>query len=485
MCGITGSLNLNSYGYSVPASKVQFDMMLTSMLRGVDSTGLLFGDMDLDKPVQYSRSIKTAADIHTRAGMLSYMRNARWMVTHVRSATVGDIDEDGCHPFIEDKVMGVHNGSVYDYDTLFPKHLGVNDSHTIYKALAAEEPENATAILSQLSSGAYALVWYDARIQSLRFARNADRPLWFHKEESYWWWNSEPGQIAACIARASRDPLSYSTIVPWQLDTHKLLTIPVNGSPASVQEYIPAPISYFTGRGYTGCSSWGGYGSGKGGYDSWEDDVLWYDDLPSKGSGSMALLNPTGLEKKVPWYTIESVRDLRRSPSYLDPYINPIQDAIRRLFGTLLTPITTEEWEDGIMSVARRTGTTDHVPVVSFYAQDMSSVGLATGAINIPDWGIMPIAAYISTTTQAQARDDFVNMADDGVPMLQAEITGIKVYPDGQLGLFCKLASLMGYVPESEVTPELEAIGCCSNHPHIVGNLGATQSKDFDWSTWK
>jgi hypothetical protein len=388
---------------------------------------------------------------------------------------VGNIDEESAHPFIEGELIGVHNGSVWDYENIFDKKLhGVNDSHTIYKALAEKGTTEATEVLSALSSGAYALVWYDHRIKSLRFARNSERPLWFYKNQGYWWWNSEPGQIAACLARDSYDPLSYREVVPWQLDTHKLLTIPIDGSPATVEEYVPDP--YEVPKSLWG-SRWNYNSYNRGStYDAWADDL--YNDAYKKERTTL-----DEASTKVPWYAIDGPTDLWSIPAYLSKYRLEIRQAIGKLFGRGGPPSYGSDWEECIQDLAERTGTTDKEPVVAFAALGVTDAGLGYGCVTLDKWGPIPIVTSLSQTEHA-AMDSTNPHVEGMIPMIQGTLSGVRAYADGTLGLVVSDAQVVSYVNEEDIPVSHKAIGNEDMHPHVAGNKAIVANSKFDWSTW-
>jgi hypothetical protein len=103
----------------------------------------------------------------------------KFCVGHNRSATIGGVSVETAHPFQEGPITLVHNGTVNESIQDTREALGAkNDSHAICHLLGKYSVED---VISGLD-GAFALVWYDNRDDSLNFVRNDKRP--FHMAKS-------------------------------------------------------------------------------------------------------------------------------------------------------------------------------------------------------------------------------------------------------------------------------------------------------------
>lgn len=99
------------------------------------------------------------------------------MVGHNRASTKGENTKENTHPFQEDHITLVHNGTVHNHKVM--KDTAV-DSHAICHYLTEHTPQEAVTHIN----GAYALVWYDNVAEELRFMRNKERPLFIiHTED--------------------------------------------------------------------------------------------------------------------------------------------------------------------------------------------------------------------------------------------------------------------------------------------------------------
>lgn len=202
MCGISGLiLRKNSLGFTSLeddwdsrmgwqqyGNKNKFDyvenivkgMLLTSAMRGTDSTGILSihkEDIRVEKLVTDPVAFMETPNFHRC--MLDTFRDDIGIIGHTRSATIGKVSKMTAHPHEFDNLVGVHNGTLTTWASLYKD--AVSDSHAIFGALnTAEFP---TEILKKLS-GSYALVWYDKIVGKYYFARNNERPLsYIHSPE--------------------------------------------------------------------------------------------------------------------------------------------------------------------------------------------------------------------------------------------------------------------------------------------------------------
>ena len=201
MCGISGLiLRKNTLGYSSlmgdewdytknwNQSKNKFDyvenivkgMLLTSAMRGTDSTGIISihkEEVKVEKLVTDPVSFMDTPNF--MRCMLNTYRDDIGLIGHTRSATIGKVSKITAHPHEFDNVVGVHNGTLTTWTSLYKD--AVSDSHAIFGALnAAELPTDTLKLLN----GSYALAWYDKITGKYYFARNNERPLsYIHSPE--------------------------------------------------------------------------------------------------------------------------------------------------------------------------------------------------------------------------------------------------------------------------------------------------------------
>ena len=190
MCGLVAMVTKGKYGFQYK-DKAMFEQMLyADALRGEDSTGVFsvnkYGNLKMLK------SAKTSADFIRTKGFQDFsdkiFAESRMVVGHNRASTRGATIEENAHPFIEDHICLVHNGTLHTHKELADTTV---DSHAIATAIAKEGYQ---AVLPKIN-GAFALIWYDAKLKKMFVARNKDRPLWVLQTKEADYIASEPDML--------------------------------------------------------------------------------------------------------------------------------------------------------------------------------------------------------------------------------------------------------------------------------------------------
>lgn len=226
MCGIFGMVSMRN-GVSTWPQHYQDIMeqgLYVTGLRGLDSTGIFtvheskaqevfmfkgpIDPMQLCSGKPYSKFVS------------KHFPSARYIIGHTRKATRGDISWDNSHPFSYKGITLVHNGNLsntYDF-----KNMQYDvDSQYIPQILS--ESESVADALSKMS-GAFALVWYDAKDKSLNIARNGERSLWFyvHKTSDRLFLASERDILFLILGRNGINP-EYNDIQPFLPHNHYVI----------------------------------------------------------------------------------------------------------------------------------------------------------------------------------------------------------------------------------------------------------------------
>lgn len=211
MCGIIGFVTTEGPKGSKPRLDYLTQGLVIDILRGEDSTGVLYGYGM--QPGQQAGFVKDAVDGYTfikgkgYRDMLNRKNQIKFAVGHNRASTLGGIKVENAHPFkvsCDDNVhsvVGLHNGTVrgdMDYLPKSKSELKLEvDSNVIMANLAHVDPGDARRYVIEKIDGAYMLVWSDSRDGSLNFARNDTRH--FHFAQSYdedtLYFSSEAGQV--------------------------------------------------------------------------------------------------------------------------------------------------------------------------------------------------------------------------------------------------------------------------------------------------
>lgn len=202
MCGVFGILTKSA---EHNADDFITNAFMTSMVRGVDSSGIVNVDLNRESwllhklPVAGNHFItdnvtKRYTKYATAAGQIT--------MGHVRAATVGAVSISNAHPFVieGDKadLVGMHNGTLTGWAT---KPGGNKYSVDSEWALSQIEEKGISAF--EEFTGAYAFVWWrNDDKDTLYMARNSERPLAvvFLKSGGMAW-ASEPGMLYWLLER--------------------------------------------------------------------------------------------------------------------------------------------------------------------------------------------------------------------------------------------------------------------------------------------
>ena len=240
MCGIVGIITKNKYGFGHNEGKLFTNMLQMDSIRGEDSTGVFgvdsTGKIDLIKGDtngwQFTKC-KNYTDFESRI-----FSTYQIVIGHNRAATKGSITPENAHPFKEDNIILVHNGTIFNQDEL-DKSVEV-DSHAITKALAKADAKTA---LNQIH-GPFALVWFDSTLKTLNLARNDDRPLFLVEYQTFWTISSEPGLPVWLNGRNGTKFTKTPIIIP----TEKIISFNLdnlsNGYTELEFENYAVPIQY-------------------------------------------------------------------------------------------------------------------------------------------------------------------------------------------------------------------------------------------------
>lgn len=158
--------------------------LMADTVRGDDSTGVFYSPFT---KVGEAGWVKDAVDGYRFVQDKDYqnvelrMGSLWFCIGHNRAATVGAVSQHTAHPFQEGPITMVHNGtlrSTHALDKSMTELDGVTvDSHALCHNLALSPPDKVGENVISKIDGAFALVWHDARDDSLNIVRNSERPL--------------------------------------------------------------------------------------------------------------------------------------------------------------------------------------------------------------------------------------------------------------------------------------------------------------------
>jgi hypothetical protein len=198
MCGIIGIISKTPNGFIKTDMKLFEELLFADQLRGVDGTGLFYNQ---GKEVYNFKAPGNTGELMRTEGYHKQIDNViargNFIIGHNRAATKGSHIWANTHPFLEDHITLVHNGTLYQHNNL-AKNCDV-DSRAIAKHMAAWGYEET---LKEIH-GAFALAWADDLDESLNFCRNNDRPLSIIETHFFWIISSE-AELGVWIATRNK-----------------------------------------------------------------------------------------------------------------------------------------------------------------------------------------------------------------------------------------------------------------------------------------
>jgi len=197
MCGIVGFITKEVNKGVLERQQFMRDGLIMDTLRGADATGIFMAPHMWHKSVadheRVAYTLKDAVPGHAFVTSTDYsrvlypLRDWSAVVGHNRAATRGKRDAANAHPFQEGPVTLVHNGTltstyglpqdIWSLNKALSKEDEITvDSHVLCHNLAVAGVDDVPKIIKEIR-GAFALVWHDARDDSINIIRNSQRPL--------------------------------------------------------------------------------------------------------------------------------------------------------------------------------------------------------------------------------------------------------------------------------------------------------------------
>lgn len=198
MCGIVGIITKNSFGFSKQNTDEFTQMLWANSVRGWDSSGIFlankYGNLEWMKS-KYTPATLMGSDKY-KLMLDKAFKSGQILVGHNRQATRGEVSDENSHPFVEDNICLVHNGTLSNHKDLADTEV---DSHAVAKAF---QSRGHIEVIEKID-GAFALVWYDAKEKKLHLARNNTRPLNLIETNTAWYISSEVGLVTWILGRQS------------------------------------------------------------------------------------------------------------------------------------------------------------------------------------------------------------------------------------------------------------------------------------------
>lgn len=211
MCGLAGVLSNKLQDPEIYA----FDeLMCISVIRGWEGAGTAF--ISRGEQADVLRTVGTGTDLVLHGKFSDFLKKKRIaLMGHTRFPTMGKDTNDLAfvHPHRYEHITLVHNGTMTEVAGTKVDKDKMSDSAMLTESIAKIGVKDTI----KNSQGAFALVWFDAKQQTLNFLRNWERPLHFaipqtkDKKKFVLYWAS--------------DPLFLQIICNRRYDTHKVLPL--------------------------------------------------------------------------------------------------------------------------------------------------------------------------------------------------------------------------------------------------------------------
>lgn len=214
MCGIVGVISRRMGGLFSKDLDLFENALIIDTLRGKDSVGAFTGFK-----TKQALAIKHGSnpfELFKTKEWTSFRNDAvskgRFVIGHNRASTIGATNTDNAHPFVEENIILVHNGTIHNQEQL-TKNVVEVDSNAIAHALVDNEPQDVFPNIM----GAFACVWFDTLKGKLFMIRNEQRPLSLIQTDDSWLVASEPWMIAMPGQRQDRKLGDMIDVTPGSL----------------------------------------------------------------------------------------------------------------------------------------------------------------------------------------------------------------------------------------------------------------------------
>lgn len=243
MCGIVGIIARKGVGFFQGDMDLMQNLLLLDQIRGDDSTGVfsVFRDrsVTLTKIGSHPAHLFSTKEWEKLRGKTA--TNGRMMIGHNRKATMGSVNSANAHPFHENNIVLVHNG------TLRGGHKKLADTEVDSHAVCHAFNELGAEKVIPTLDAAFAFVWWDISKSKLFAVRNEERPLSLVVTEDLNILCSEPWMAVGLLARANKKVETVIDIKPGEVFEFAL-----DGTYTTHKVELKKLIS--TGYSYTGMS---------------------------------------------------------------------------------------------------------------------------------------------------------------------------------------------------------------------------------------
>lgn len=251
MCGHVGFMR--GIGW-MNASDFVMQGLWAGSLRGMDSTGIAAGSLSTERKVLdvqvYKKAMCGADFISLRRTYEILKDKPDWVIGHNRASTNGGIRDMHAHPFEEGHIVLAHNGHIHNQYNL-PKMPSYADSRIDSARVAYSMAHSDELTTLEALRGGFALVWVNKDTNTLNFARNDAKPLYFafEKGQNGIYWASESLMLEWLLDRneVEYDEVLFPEPYRWYkfhpTDLRKYETVDFKKPSEIVITKTPAPVT--------------------------------------------------------------------------------------------------------------------------------------------------------------------------------------------------------------------------------------------------
>lgn len=218
--------------------KIFNQMLIADQFRGVHSTGV--ASVAKGQAEVYKRALNAMDFLQLKKSDELITVTADTLIGHNRYATKGGVSDSTAHPFQHGEITLVHNGTLTSTNSLPEGNKFTVDSEAICYAMSIWEPQQ---VLEELQ-GAYALVWHDARDNTLNFARNDERELCIAQAGQNVYWASERKMLEWILDRNNITTADYCDLVKGKHVTLNLADKITGMESLKYTDFTPKQVSY-------------------------------------------------------------------------------------------------------------------------------------------------------------------------------------------------------------------------------------------------
>lgn len=221
MCGLFGYLKKSDTNSSSQLISAIKSGAYISGLRGQDGAGMF--SLSEENCLYYKKpfGISDFLDTSVASSILASIASINVLAYHTRKTTSGKNTQDATHPYINNSIIMMHNGSADKVgDEYFPHNKGFY-SDSFWLSTKLDEATKDYKKFFESFVGEYALVWGELATKDFYIARNKDRPLSYIELDTGYLYASEASLLEYLVNRFDLS-LKNKNDVPKEFDENTL-----------------------------------------------------------------------------------------------------------------------------------------------------------------------------------------------------------------------------------------------------------------------